>query len=785
MKPTALILLLAAPASLQAQIPERQDRSPLPLMDDVPSAPLPAFVPRHHEPRPDLATGQVPARRQPSDAVIQELPSLGGAPIATGRLHVDEPGDGAVWARGDRYKARFQDGSTTYIPYLGPDAPRNFPVTLALQEVRVGEHALELAAASPARREGNSVRFQHPGLDEVLHLAPEGIEQTFELTRLPERAEVVVRVGVESELARFARNGEAGFGNALGEVRFSSAVAIDARGQRLVLETDWDEDGYEIRVPAGFVARASLPLVIDPVVTTFVVDDISAPLEFPDVAYDRDSDSYLVVYREWFSGNDRDTYARRISADGTLLDEGYIDSTDDDWGPPKVACIPSTNTFLAVAAEGSTGSRVISGRTWNAVNGNQGNQFQISGPEVGDKLHPDVGGDEFTEFLVVWERRTGGLGDIHGRQVTSSGGLTGPGTRIISNQSEDEKWPSVSKDSGGPPYDNNSWLVVWERALALSHEVLVREVLWDGSFIGVISILDSDDDPLTQPHASRPLPGPGQRRFVIAYTKDFGSDRDVLLATHGGGSFASMNLSVTEGDFLDDEVTPDIDCNGQQFVVTYAHGTYGVDMRPYAATVEMVWDDFCLNEGRRPLTSASGTHVLPQITAADVFDTDADYVIVWFDELGGSANIHGALYDDYSSCLGSSLGSCVPTLNSVGLRAQLVASGSGDAGDTLFLSATQLPPGQFGYLLASRGDGPHIIPPGSQGVLCLSLPIARYAGAIGHSGGQGRLFDNVDTTAIPMSPPVPIVSGERWFFQYWYRDGTSSNFTWTWLHDFQ
>ena len=41
-------------------------------------------------------------------------------------LH-DDPGDGALWAAGRTYKASFDRNGLTYIPFFGPNSPKNSP----------------------------------------------------------------------------------------------------------------------------------------------------------------------------------------------------------------------------------------------------------------------------------------------------------------------------------------------------------------------------------------------------------------------------------------------------------------------------------------------------------------------------------------------------------------------------------------------------------------------------------------------------------------------------------
>lgn len=129
---------------------------------------------------------------------------------------------------------------------------------------------------------------------------------------------------------------------------------------------------------------------------------------------------------------------------------------------------------------------------------------------------------------------------------------------------------------------------------------------------------------------------------------------------------------------------------------------------------------------------------------------------------------------------------CSPAvLNSTGLPGRITLDtchvGQGSIG------ADQLPLGEFAYLLVGNGNAIISQPPGSIGDLCLggSLPaIGRYVldaqpvNVLGRvetdlihgvtGGGSGRL---------PDPPGGELAAGQSWNFQYWYRDGGSSNFT--------
>ncbi|MCP3918976.1 MAG: hypothetical protein GY711_25810 [bacterium] len=123
---------------------------------------------------------------------------------------------------------------------------------------------------------------------------------------------------------------------------------------------------------------------------------------------------------------------------------------------------------------------------------------------------------------------------------------------------------------------------------------------------------------------------------------------------------------------------------------------------------------------------------------------------------------------------------CTPAIiNSSGAPGTIAAEGSVIvASNDVTLIAGQLPPGQFGYFLASQTQG-FGVPPGSQGNLCLSGNLDRYddlADIIQGPGGSTR----IDLTSIPVNPPTAAQPGDTWNFQCWYRDsnpGPTSNFT--------
>ncbi|MDA1266109.1 MAG: hypothetical protein O2816_13595 [Planctomycetota bacterium] len=124
---------------------------------------------------------------------------------------------------------------------------------------------------------------------------------------------------------------------------------------------------------------------------------------------------------------------------------------------------------------------------------------------------------------------------------------------------------------------------------------------------------------------------------------------------------------------------------------------------------------------------------------------------------------------------------CQANDNSTGTHGKIVGLGSPYVSDQdLTLRAYDLPANQFGYFLASRDDGFVANPGGSAGNLCLGGQIGRFVAQVGNSGPQGMLEIQIDPLIIPVAPPTPILPGETWRFQCWFRDvevAPTSNFT--------
>ena len=173
----------------------------------------------------------------------------------------------------------------------------------------------------------------------------------------------------------------------------------------------------------------------------------------------------------------------------------------------------------------------------------------------------------------------------------------------------------------------------------------------------------------------------------------------------------------------------------------------------------------------------------------------SDYVVMNANETVGVLFVYGVQYPDgtYDSSEPWLMGSgtltvqapaigtnyCGPAnLNSSGQPAAISAWGDPvPAMNNLTLVASAMPANELGYFLCSETQGFISLPGASQGNLCLSAKIGRFAAQVSSTGSAGEFSIPVDLTAMPVSRRQAVQPGETWHFQAWFKDGASSNFT--------
>jgi len=718
------------------------------------------------------------------------------------RVYLDRPGDGALWARGRRWKASFDDAGATYYAGFGARQPRNLPHALSPDRVTIGGEPLDFERVATPEVFGERVELDRGAFVEAYELGVDSIEQLFVFESLPRAGELVVHIRVASELDGVETDAGLEFRGEHGRVTYSRAVAIDARGRRAVAPTRLIDGEIRITVDAEFLESAALPLVIDPVVQTFWLNFLAGDSFAPDIAWDPFHQVWLAVYAETFSATDIDVFAKLTNATGQTISSAYVDASTASWTRPRVANNGAAHKFLVVAERTTSTPKAVMGRMVvpNGTILTVDPQFDLGGSAAGDKTTPDVGGDPSTSgstrFSVVFEHNLGG-GDseIGFRQVTSSTALIGAGPTYFADPGvARNSSPSVSRSNGG-----GSWMIAWTRAsLGLnSNGIRLASVDGDGSITNTPFALTGSLDTLDlTPCASSPLEN--STRYAIAFARRAnvqGSFGDIFVSVVDGPTvLQTVNLTVLEnsGQQAQDQFHPSVDSDGQHFLVSYSQRNGATDTaKAYASDLYLAANQLGLSQSHIQLNPSlnlpeflsqvaakpalgGGSHLYGVVCQVDRNAQDHDIAGVLFDGFeGGTTGSFCPGDGTLATCpcgnQGTTGGGCGNSVNAHG--ALLTTSGTASTvNDTVRLEASSLPLSTA--CLFFQGTASSSPTPFGDGLLCTSGTTIRLATKTAMIGVARFPAPASSDPSISVRGSVPVNGGQR-YYQVWYRNAAA------------
>lgn len=577
--------------------------------------------------------------------------------------------NGPLWALGHDWKARFDGDSFTFIPFFGATAPQNYPMRLALAGVAVGGEQLELAPGQPIAS-GFTVRTARGALVEVADLTLQQVEQSFVFEALPNRGAIAVEIGISTDLGCEMTESGLRFRNEHGSVDYRKAIAFDAGGASLPLDIVWTGGSARIEIPAAFVAKAQLPLVLDPLLS---VNHSLTPGQTqlqrdPDVATIQSAGGRtIVVWRREYSATDHDCFASILDANLVPISAPLtIDYSTYDWLTPAVAGNDYAQNFLVVCGIRDGTVNYIGGRVVSA-SGVLGSVFDIERQGIiglpGNNFRPDVGSDPYPGFgyyCVVFEKQNAGAADIYFKVVTPSGTVPTGNPTALDVATTTEGNPTISKSCGSFNGLGSHWFVSWQRTYPFSpfdQEVIGAMVNWNGAvqvpFIYVAASPSED----TAPATSSPADINGVRYWMVSYetAPAIGQQRNIVCAVYDNtGAFQqSVDLSQAEGvgTALYDQIGPDVDSDGARFAVCYAEpylGLYDLDTRVSTVAYLPTTNSLRIDESRINLGGTSADEFAPRVCAdsSGGVTVSARYVIV--DANYGANDIEAYAYGGYS-----------------------------------------------------------------------------------------------------------------------------------------
>ncbi|MEM1451845.1 MAG: hypothetical protein AAGI22_22240, partial [Planctomycetota bacterium] len=719
-----------------------------------------------------------------------------------------------------------------YSPIVGnrPDAS----VRLSLHSVTRGGTALPLDPDVALRDVNGRLEVDRGSLVEAYDYDLQSVEQLFRFDALSGSGDLVVTMDVDTDLAM--RGGPDGivFWNDIAQVNYSNAFVYDANGVKVPIETTWDQRSISLTVPASFLAGATHPITIDPVINSFAFGGGTVDDSEPDIAFDRDENRYLVVFEDFATATDTDLYYFAVDENGNVDSASFSALAIGSavaYTKPAVAVNDAADQFLVVAAglpSGGTNRQIdgflIDVTPATATGYTDGSAFTISDNPGGfDCFNADVAGDTFfavtpNSYLVTWTRTFSATdNDVHGRMVASDGTLTTGRINIENSGANNDIQCSVSASIGDATGGGDYYNVVWIRDASgnARGEVWARRVFFDGTFDGPSPTLPFQVtsetncvNPVTTSGSAVDLEITGERYFYVAYPRVF--------AAGGGGLQSSIYSSVTTFEDVagpsvsitamedivigEDQTECAIATDGEGFMLVYSERFNGNDndydqYMVSGAVLDAPGNAFTptLSERHQNMAFSGATERGPAIACQ--YDgnergtaREDDACVVWTE--GGdpaSSRIEGVTLDLFNNfpvggdrAIGRQY--CSAELNASGRKGWIRAMGSSQSvNSNKRFVAIDLTENAFGYLLAAQNPTFVANPAGSAGNLCVA-GAGRYVSALANSGPDGIITTTVDPSNVPQPTGfVSIAPGESWYFQLWSRDvqggSATSNFT--------
>jgi hypothetical protein len=503
-------------------------------------------------------------------------------PIPLGQVTYADGPDGACWAVGDSYKACFDAGGVTFVPFFGSSAPRSWPFALRLHDLVAGSQ-MPLAAAT-VTRQAHRITLDRGAVREQYDVDAHGIEQSFVLADYPRHADLVVRMQVVTDLTPGRDDQGLRFACDLGYVSYTNAIAFDARDQRIDVATEFADGHIVLRVPARFLAQASGPVTIDPRIAAYLLRAPQQPFDIwlrPDIAHGDIQRSSNLVYERAYSTADHDVYSQLCDSQGALLANTgvWIDVSGDYWSKPRVAYQASSRQFLTVAERGPAGNAApheIRGRIRTDQGTTVGPELTFSGSFIGSKVDPVVGGDPNPRapsyWCVVWQRNYSPTDyDIHYAMVRADGTVNG-GVRAIDNSSATIHYqPAISRSNGSHYEVLQHWNIVFMHQLAPGDlDVWFARVNWDGTIYVASRYLDTNQTPDYNAVATTATEGD---LWLACYERLFpNGDTNIVCKIMGNTGFGSgaIDLTLLENAYPSrKQRRPRVDSDGCRFAVAY------------------------------------------------------------------------------------------------------------------------------------------------------------------------------------------------------------------------
>ena len=244
-----------------------------------------------------------------------------------------------------------------------------------------------------------------------------------------------------------------------------------------------------------------------------------------------------------------------------------------------------------------------------------GSEFRVNTTTTGDQRNPAVASGNST-FVVVWQGSNGSNFDVFGQRLGASGTRIGGEFRVNTYTTDDQRYPSVSRDILG------GFVVVWQsyNQQGLS-SVFAQRYGGNGAPIGgELRVNTFTTSQATSPQVAGDLAG----NFVVVWTQGDGSFSGVFarrFRASGAPAGAEFRVNVATAN---DQSTPRVAVDGSGgFVVVWANGSSSEDVfgRRFDASGAPLGGELLVNDSTTSLQTGSRAAAFPGGGSLVVWDS--------------------------------------------------------------------------------------------------------------------------------------------------------------------
>lgn len=562
---------------------------------------------------PELPLSLANAPRTPAPELTPfDLPSTAQRPV----LH-DAAADGTHTALGHSWKMVFARDGASFVPLLGANAPRLWPLQFRSPN---GDDVV-----SPERR-GDRVTYRRAAYDEVYDLATGHVEQSFWFAAPPRPTELRLPVATQLHCAGRSEAGLRFTVDGFGGMTYSDAVAIDARGRRLALPVQWDGDAIVVPLPAAWFRDAAYPVCVDPILQAFnLTGTANQPTSDPTVAYADSVNVFQVSYLIKLANDEHDVVATRFNSNGTLLETIAIDLSNANSRAPAVAF--ASPHFITAWNEATS----IQARARVAGSTALASKFRVSGINFFESRLSIGGGGAGGRCLVAY----GDL-DLLGRErlatrlVSAAGtegpvetpyvaGFFAPGQSVV---------PAVSPK----PDASGRWLVAFGNRQDIRGAVIASNGDPVTNVFGIATLTTADE--------LEPAVTTMNNQFFVAWEHRANNTIHIHGRTVTGSPVVlglSHNLSALEpGGGFGARTAPALGFDGARLIMAYASST------ALRAATFFVTTAVSFQEGNVLLDATSNTFIASKSIASAGLDVPGRHMITWTRSTTGSNQVRSA-----------------------------------------------------------------------------------------------------------------------------------------------